>query len=348
MLYVRLQFFSQETFLTNLILAYVRKDNNIAIATALSGIASTLLTLGTTTHKRFAFPIPIKETSSCNIPNNCQRAKIIKESKIIFIDECSMMHYMLLNCLDRFLRNLMSNEDKIFGGKLVVLMGDFRQILPVVRGGHRPQIITATLKTSSLWTQVTTLSLKENMRVKRIMGENPSIEREAKYTNHAKWLLSIGNGTLKPITSNIIEIPKQMVCEDSKELRNKVYDDFSNNYKNQEYLSNRAILSSINKTVQKANWNMVDKNIPGNLKICKSIDSCVEPEHEAIYDEDYLNLLDPSGMSPHLLPLKVNCVIMLIRNLDIKKGHCNGTRYIVLIIGSRPKNYKKTPNILLF
>ena len=100
--------------------------------------------------------------------------------------------YMLLNCLDRFLRNLMSNEDKIFGGKLVVLMGDFRQILPVVRGGHRPQIITATLKTSSLWTQVTTLSLKENMRVKRIMGENPSIEREAKYTNHAKWLLSIG------------------------------------------------------------------------------------------------------------------------------------------------------------
>ena len=68
-------------------------------------------------------------------------------------------------------------------GKLVVLMGDFRQILPVVRRGRRADIVNATLKTSSLWAEVTTLSLTENMRVKKIMGENPSIEREKKYTD---------------------------------------------------------------------------------------------------------------------------------------------------------------------
>ena len=48
-----------KTYLLNLLLSYVRKDNNIAIATASSGIASTLLKNGTTSHNRFKFPIPI-------------------------------------------------------------------------------------------------------------------------------------------------------------------------------------------------------------------------------------------------------------------------------------------------
>ena len=96
-----------KTFLCNLILAYVRKENNIAIATAMSGIAAILMSLGSTAHKRFGFPIPCHEDSSCNINLQSEQANIIKNSKIMFIDKCSMMLCKLLDCLDRFLKELM-------------------------------------------------------------------------------------------------------------------------------------------------------------------------------------------------------------------------------------------------
>ena len=53
-----------KTFLCNVVSAYVLKDNGININTAFSGVAATLLTLGTIAHKRFRFPIPFFEEST--------------------------------------------------------------------------------------------------------------------------------------------------------------------------------------------------------------------------------------------------------------------------------------------
>ncbi|KAK3789537.1 hypothetical protein RRG08_004607 [Elysia crispata] len=53
-----------------------------------------------------------------------------------------------------------------FGGPTVLLDGDWRQILPVVRHGSRPDIVEATLKSSYLWQTVTRLQLTQNMRAK--------------------------------------------------------------------------------------------------------------------------------------------------------------------------------------
>jgi len=54
----------------------------------------------------------------------------------------------------------------LFGGKVVVMGGDFRQILTVVPRGTRGQIVDASLKRSAvLWHRVKVRQLHENMCV---------------------------------------------------------------------------------------------------------------------------------------------------------------------------------------
>ncbi|XP_058732721.1 uncharacterized protein LOC131604287 [Vicia villosa] len=43
------------------------------------------------------------------------------------------------------------SSDKIFGGKVIVFGGDFRQILPVIPRGSRSDIIHATINSSYIW-----------------------------------------------------------------------------------------------------------------------------------------------------------------------------------------------------
>ena len=57
-----------------------------------------------------------------------------------------------------------------FGGPTALVAGDWRQILPVVRHGSRPDIVEATLKSSYLWQTVTRLQLTRNMRAKLRVG----------------------------------------------------------------------------------------------------------------------------------------------------------------------------------
>ena len=47
------------------------------------------------------------------------------------------------------------------------------------------------------------------------------------------------------------------------------------------------------------------------------------------YPLEFLNSLTPSAMPPHQLNLKKICTIILLRNLSLRQGLCNGTRLTV-------------------
>jgi len=46
-------------------------------------------------------------------------------------------------------------------------------------------------------------------------------------------------------------------------------------------------------------------------------------------DEDVLHSLDAPGLLLHGLKLEIGCPVMLIRNLNVRDGLCNGTRLII-------------------
>jgi hypothetical protein len=94
-------------------------------------------------------------------------AELVRKADLIIWDEAPMMHR---RAIDRTLCDLMQLDDahatkKIFGGKTVVLGGDFRHVLPVVPKGGREDIVSASLPRSHLWQHVTILRLHINMRV---------------------------------------------------------------------------------------------------------------------------------------------------------------------------------------
>ncbi|XP_050896603.1 uncharacterized protein LOC127103381 [Lathyrus oleraceus] len=119
--------------------SYIRSKKQICLTIASSGIASLLLPGGRTAHSMFKIPIPIMESSTCNIDKGSDRAELLKMAKLIIWDEAPMAHRFCFEAFDKTLKDIMGRSnysDKLFGGKVIVFGGDFRQILPVVSRGR--------------------------------------------------------------------------------------------------------------------------------------------------------------------------------------------------------------------
>src|SRR5579883_3152991 len=107
-----------------------------------------------------------------------------------------MTNKQCFEALDRSIRDIMSqinerNGNLPFGGKVVVLGGDPKQILPVIENGSKTQVINASIISSYLWRRVKTLLLTENMRLKK---GNLSMHERKELESFNNWILSIGNG----------------------------------------------------------------------------------------------------------------------------------------------------------
>ena len=135
--------------------------NGIGGAGIKSKIANALFG-GRTFHSRFKVPININDLGAevewYNIPKDGGLAELIRESKLIVFDEITV------ECLNNTLQDLCSN-DEFMGGKLIVLMGDFRQCLPIIKFGQPADVINACMNHSEIWHNFKQQTLKTNMRL---------------------------------------------------------------------------------------------------------------------------------------------------------------------------------------
>jgi hypothetical protein len=163
---------SGKTFLYWCLLSRVRSTGDITLSMASFGIAALLLEGGCTAHSRFKIPIAgLCGSSACYVPLNSPQLALIRAAHLIVWDKAPMTHKHVFEAVNCTFQHVMGAidpalKDMFFGGKVVVMGGDFRHILPVVPQGTRGQIVDASLKRSAvLWHRVKVCQLHENMRV---------------------------------------------------------------------------------------------------------------------------------------------------------------------------------------
>jgi ATP-dependent DNA helicase PIF1 len=72
---------------------------------------------------------------------------------------------------------------------------------------------------------------------------------------------------------------------------------------------------------------MIDRFL-GKAVVLYSFDS-VDDDERNNYPQDLLNSITPNGLSSHELRIKINCPLILLRNLDQCNSLCNGTHLVV-------------------
>ncbi|XP_039776671.1 ATP-dependent DNA helicase PIF1-like [Panicum virgatum] len=239
-----------KTFLYKSLLATLRSQNKLAVATATSGVAASIMPGGRTAHSCFEIPLTIEDGSFCSFTKQSGTAKLLRQASIIIWDKASMTKRQAIEALDNSLRDIMDRPQLPFGGKTFVFGGDFRQVLPVVRTGSRAQIVDASLRRSYLWDCMRHLKLVRNMRAQ----SDPWF---------ADYLLRIGGGMEEVNSDGEVKLPDEICvpysgkASDLDTLINSIYPNLNENMLNKDYITSRAILSTRNDWVDKINMKMI-------------------------------------------------------------------------------------------
>nr|XP_047144634.1 ATP-dependent DNA helicase PIF1-like [Hydra vulgaris] len=103
-------------------------------------------------------------------------------------------------------------------------------------------------------------------------------------------------------------------------------------YAHQDDYAKRVILTPTNVDSLSINEEVLE-GLNGEVKTYLSADQIEIDDLNEInnFPVEFLNSLTLSGMPTHCLKLKIGCVIMLLRHLDLKAGLCNGTRMKVCV-----------------
>ncbi|CAN1179600.1 ATP-dependent DNA helicase PIF1 [Linum perenne] len=308
---------TSKTFLYNCIISKIRSEGKIVLVVASSGIAATLLPDGVTAHSRFKIPLEVDNLSTCMVKKGTEVAELLKEATLIVWDEAPMVHRLSFEAVDRTLCDLMNTplsgpQYSPFGGKTVLLGGDFRQTLSVVPKGSREDNINASLV---------------NMRISSLPINTLPIFGGMQFSD---WVLAIGNGTLlaeaflPSIAADWITVPSKFLINSKdnaiEQLITWVYPSFQQSYQSLEYIKARAIVTPTNAVVSEINNLLLDQ-IPDSSKKYFSADSLSTTNSNTAtlqveYPLEFLNSLSFNGVLEHILDLKPYVTVMLLRSIN--------------------------------
>ena len=229
----------------------------------------------------------------------------------------------VLACMEETCRMVMGSQQP-FGGKIVVLLGDFRQTCPVIRGGTKADVLDASIKSSPLWDTF------EKRRLTQLI-------RNAEDPEFAEVIDGIGDGG-SPIAN--LEIFTRTTSRDA--LLHFVFPDdvLADPF---ECLS-RSILAPTNAQIDEYNRRILAR-LPGNSKTYVCADQIKEGEDETSIPPatllDYVVRHPPPGLPPSNLCLKKGAVCRILRNFSVDRGLVKNARVVITHLGAHLIAIKK-------
>jgi len=326
-----------KTTLYRALLHQQRAKGEIALAHAMLGIAALLLPGGRTTHSRYKLPVPLPlQDANCRVKPMSSIGRLLYRASVAIWDEAPNAPLAAFEAVDRLYKDITGVHDKPFGGKVMILGGDFRQIPPVIRRINPESMKAYTLHAASFWNSkhISKVSLHGN-------------QRAADDKRYAEFLLSLGNGTYTGLQSSLpeslhpasVRLPDELVDHDmgKLELLSWVYPEPPQRVADEvaaaSYYSGRAIVTPRNVDADELNAAMLARlSTPVAVHLSKDevLDATAAEKDQ--FPEDFLNGTSVSGMPPHRLELRPGAVVMCLRNIAPDRGLCNGTRAVVIRI----------------
>jgi hypothetical protein len=264
-----------------------------SICVAASCLAATLLPSGKTAHAAFKIPIRCDNDSYCNWDADFIRR--MRNARVIFWDEVSMVSRYVAETVDRSFRRLMEN-DLMFGGKVFVFLGDFRQLPPVVRGGRGEH---QSLQSTGWFQRAAFIQFTQNFR-----STDPS---------YAAALEMIGDGEI-----DCVDIPLGCVASSLDDAIQKVY---GSNIIDPSNTANMILAFTLNECAIVND--RVFEMIPELPTIADAVDDLSECKSPDEYPAEYVASLHIHGIPPAHLQLKIGARYMVTRNLN-PPNICNG------------------------
>jgi ATP-dependent DNA helicase PIF1 len=345
------------------ILAYARSKSLICLGCASTGLAATNYEGFHTAHALFCYPVveddekDESEPAACDFATVAGRAELIEACSIIIWDEALCNHRELYEAAHRVTEG--------FRGKIVIKIGDHRQILPVVKFGTPDETYLACVSSSHLWAEFTTVTLSINMRLRGMHNELArlrnlplrSIEEQAQIADlqqqlpkqraFADMLLAIGEGrddrhgnanilNADPSESSFIYHMAQMRFFTPDDPVNEILQFLYPHSFNPSIMHETSILAATNDKVDE--WNSVVQKLNDNVaETLTSADQLTEVDDlngslARMMMSQNLAVFNPTGVPPHQLILKVDDICIVTRNLSKRCGLATNARVRILRI----------------
>ena len=156
----------------------------------------------------------------------------------------------MCRAVDEMLRDI-SGVNKQFGGKIVLLSGDFRQILPIIKNGSQGAIVDLCLINSSLFPHVEVLRLSENMRLEASRSTGAIEQFDSYYPNFS---LKVGEGQEGDDSEDLVDLPDYLKFVHAvNDLINDVFEGVKTKYHGEKWLLFPAILVKTNRNIDELN-----------------------------------------------------------------------------------------------
>jgi hypothetical protein len=220
------------------------------------------------------------------------------------------------------------HSNTLFGGKTVILLGDFRQTCPIVRRGSKQDVLHASIKHSPLWADFQQFRLTQRIR-------------HAEDQGYADFLDAVGDGMGPTVNLSILHIAQQRT-----DLINFVFPDSV--ILDPMLCMKRAILAVTNAQIDLYNADILHR-LTGASRLYMAADSLDETDTDYNANTSpipYASVLDyvarhpPIGVPPSALYVKVGGLYRIMRNFSIDRGLVKNARVLVTDVGMRLINIR--------